>query len=102
MNKYELEHPMRINAIIAASRALNILDSDLLAYAIDAIDEQDHHAYDALDDPRITMILLINSVIGYDDDNDDFIHDLMHALNELDECSDHPQNCATCCDLDHD
>lgn len=97
---FELENPIRTNAIIAAARALNISDADLIAYAFDAIDEQDHHAYDALNDPRLTMILMILSVIGGDDDFDDFNHDLSHALNDLDFCSDHPNTCSYCCD-DH-
>lgn len=100
MNEYELESPLRTNAIIAAARSMNIDDSDLFNYAIDSIDEQDHHAYDAINDARITIILIINALTGSDDDHDDMIHDLSHALNMIDECSDHPQNCSFCCDLD--
>jgi hypothetical protein len=99
-NNELIEHPMRTNSIITAARSMNISDSDLLSYAIDAIDELDHHAYDALDDPRISIILIINALTGSDDDHDDMIHDLTHALNMIDECTDHPQNCASCCDLD--
>ncbi len=101
MNEYEIESPLRTNAIIAAARALNITD-DLFDIAIDAIDEQDHHAYDAINDPRMTMILVINALTGYDDDHDDMIHDLSHALDAINACSDHPDTCDTCCDLDHD
>jgi len=101
MNEYEIEHPIRTNAIIAAAHALNIDDADLIGYAFDAIDEQDHHAYDAINDPRITMILIINALSGYDDDHDDMTHDLSHATDMIENCNDHPDNCSTCCD-DHE
>jgi hypothetical protein len=99
MNEYEIESPLRTNAIIAAARSMNIDDTDLIGYTFDAIDEQHHHAYDAINDARISIILIINALTGYDDDHDDMTHDLSHALNLTDECSDHPANCATCCDL---
>lgn len=100
MNEFDelIEHPMRTNAIIAAARALNISDDDLLTHAIDAIDEQDHHAYDALNDARLTIIAIINALTGYDDDHDDMIHDLTHALDLIDYCDDHPTQCSSCCD----
>ena len=101
MNEYELEQPIRIAAIIAAYDAIKP-DETLIMLAINSIDHTDLHAYDAFDDRDKTIMLLINALTGSDDDHDDFIHDLSHALNDLEPCDEHPHiNCATCCDLDH-
>lgn len=102
MNEYELEHPIRITIVRAAAQALKIGDAELMTLALNAIDHCDMHAYDALDDAEKSIMKLINSLVGSDDDHDDFTHDLSHALNDLDFCDDHPLNCSTCCDLDHD
>ncbi len=96
----EIENALRTNAIIAASRAMNITDADLIDYASDSLDEQQHHAYDATDNARLTIIMMMLALIGSDDDLDDLIHDLSHATDQLDYCTDHPTICASCCD-DH-
>lgn len=103
MNEYELEHPMRITIVRAAAQALKVGDAELMGIAVDAIDHCDMHAYDALDDAPKSLTKLINALVGSDDDHDDFVHDLSHALNDLEPCDEHPHiNCATCCDLDHE
>lgn len=47
------------------------------------------------------LTLLINTLAGSDDDHDELLHDVDHALSTTQPCDDHPHiPCATCCD-DH-
>lgn len=97
MNEYEIENPLRTTALLAASRAMNITDADLIEHCFDSLDEQGHHAYDALHDSRLTMIIMILALIGSDDDLDDLIHDLSHVTDQIDACDTCGQ-CCSCCD----
>lgn len=46
------------------------------------------------------LMMLINTLSGSDDDHDDLVHDLDHALSSTQPCEDHPHiPCARCCDL---
>lgn len=105
MNNDAIQYPKRTALILAIADHLEIPRDDISGLIIDALETDPIHPYatilDADDaDPRRTFLALLETLIGYDDDHDDAMHDIDHATDNIEYCEDHPANCATCCD-DH-
>jgi hypothetical protein len=100
-----IESPKRTALIIAIANQIGFPLDELNELIYDALEHEPIHPYaaspDLAESPRITMIAMLEALIGYDDDHDDARHDLDHALDTIDYCDDHPTNCSICCDL-HD
>lgn len=105
INDPAILYPKRTALIIAIADQIGFPRADLGELIFDALESDAIHPYETIldrddADPRRTMIALLETLIGHDDDHDDARHDLDHALGTIDFCDDHPRNCATCCD-DH-
>ena len=105
MNNDAIESPKRTALILAIADHLKIPRDEIGELIIDGLESDPIHPYDTIldradADPRRTMIALLETLIGCDDDHDDARHDIDHATDNLDYCDDHPTICSTCCD-DH-
>lgn len=101
MNNDAIESPKRTALLISIAKEIGFPTDELADLTIDALEHDRIHPYDAMPDraePRMTMIAIMHALIGSDDDHDDARHDLDHALNSTEPCSDHPSEpCDICC-----
>lgn len=104
----QIENPKRVEIIIATAKIVGFPITELSALVLDALDA-DHDTslfpiYNVLPDapnfdPRAFMIFFLHNMIGSDDDHDYISHDLDHATDTLEACSEHAFSaCATCCE----
>jgi hypothetical protein len=105
-----IDSPRRTEMIIACAKIAGIdLEGDALIHlALDTFDSLNSDSiypfYDVAPDRtdadlNAFMIYLIGCMSGSDDDLDELIHDLSHALEQIEQCTDHPGICSSCCDL---
>lgn len=98
-----IENPKRTALIISIADHLQIPRDEISGLILDALDADEIHPYQTIldhsdADSERTFIALLHTLIGSDDDHDDAVHDVDHAVQSFDVCDEHPTVCSTCCD----
>lgn len=103
-----IESPKRTKILIDAAVTIGFDLADLPTLVMDALETEidttifPFYSYmpdRETPDNRAFMIYLIECLSGSDDDHDDLMHDLDHALGTVDPCDEHPgSECNICCE----